>query len=461
MVATNLSATSFTDTMVTAGSLYMYEVDAVNSVGPSMFTAAIPVTVANKTPLPQPTITSAIAGINQISLIWSTSAGATSYNLLREAPGESNFTSLITGVTTTSYTDSMLPVSGIYMYEVIAANATQSSLVSETVPVTITLSPVLVAPPTPTNVKAAPSATASADSVMVTWTGSMGATSYIVQREAAGETTFSTVAPSLTTTTFTDTNVTAGQSYQYTVTAVNSAGSSSATTPVTATLPPAKASLAISIGKGANSFVQFTTSQQAILKFTGAGDATVNFVADTISQSPIGKGVMVSGSNVSISDIATTGSGPTTLTITTKGGGNSVNIGGITIDGALNKINAPTAALIGTLAAGGSIKNIRLGAATAATISINGNLGVFQTASATGVSLSATGVITSIVANTWSSNHPITATSIKSIAIKADAEIPITAGTLHTLKIGGMLHDTACHWPPPRTGIWRRWSQNQ
>lgn len=71
-------------------------------------------------------------------------------------------------------------------------------------------------------------ATLSGTDVTVSWSASSGATSYRVQRRQVGGGAFADVAASVTGTSYTDTGVAAGSTYQYQVIAVNADGASPA-----------------------------------------------------------------------------------------------------------------------------------------------------------------------------------------------------------------------------------------
>ncbi len=79
-------------------------------------------------------------------------------------------------------------------------------------------------PAAPTGV----TATLSGTDVTVTWSASTGATSYQVQRRTVGGGSFSDVASNVTGTTYTDSGVQTGNTYQYQVIASNADGNSAA-----------------------------------------------------------------------------------------------------------------------------------------------------------------------------------------------------------------------------------------
>ena len=188
--------------------------------------------------------------------------------------------------------------------------------------------------------------------------------------ESQGDSTFSQIASGLTVTTFTDASVVVGQNYQYEVLATNNAGTSPPAPPVAASIPNPGTTLAVTVGKGVNKSVQFFNDAGTLttIELTGHGTATVNFAASTISQATNKAGVVVSGTGITIVSITTTGTvlANSVLTVMTRGGTNSINLGGISSDGSLNAINAPTAMLSSTLAVAGGITRIWLGSVSGA-----------------------------------------------------------------------------------------------
>src|SRR5208283_645668 len=182
-LATGITATSYTDTTASNGTIYYYKVAAVNAGGTSPLSAEVSATPEPSAPS-APTGLTATAGNASVKLSWTASAGATSYNVYRgtTAGGEST-TALATGITATSYTDTTASNGTIYYYKLAAVNAGGTSPLSSEVSAT----PEPSAPAAPTGL----TATAGNASVKLSWTASGGATSYNVYRgtTAGGEST--------------------------------------------------------------------------------------------------------------------------------------------------------------------------------------------------------------------------------------------------------------------------------
>lgn len=206
-----------------------------------------------------PTGLSATAGNASVSLSWTASSGASSYNVYRgtSAGGESG-TALATGITGTSYTDSSAANGTTYYYKVAAVNSSGTSALSNEASAT----PQTSVPMAPTGL----TATGSNASVSLNWNTSSGATSYKLYRSttAGGEGSTAYVS-NIATTSYTDTGVTNGTTYYYKVAAVNSAGTSAQSAEASAT--PAG-------GGGGN-------PNSPIIQINCGGGAVSPFVADT------------------------------------------------------------------------------------------------------------------------------------------------------------------------------------
>ncbi len=179
---------------------------------------------------PAPTgLTATAVSSSQINLSWTASSGATSYNVKRATVSGGPYTTVATGVTSTSYSDTGLTASTTYYYVVSAVNANGESANSAQASATTLAAP---PPPVPTGLTA--TAQKQPGRITVSWTASTGATSYNVKRATVSGGPYTTVA-SPTTTTYTDTGLTGGTTYYYVVSAVNAAGQSPNSTQASAT----------------------------------------------------------------------------------------------------------------------------------------------------------------------------------------------------------------------------------
>jgi len=126
-IATGIAVTNYTNTGLTNGTTYFYKVAAVNASGTSGMSNEASATPQVAVP-PAPTGLTATPGNAQVALSWSASTGATSYNVYRgtTAGGESG-TAIVTGLSTTSYTNTGLTNGTTYFYKVAAVNASGTS----------------------------------------------------------------------------------------------------------------------------------------------------------------------------------------------------------------------------------------------------------------------------------------------------------------------------------------------
>jgi fibronectin type 3 domain-containing protein len=231
----NTTSTSYTNTGLVNGTAVFYEVTAVNSLGESA-PSAPPVSVTPTAPAVAPSAPSlsGTAGDNQVALSWSTSTGASTYNVQRGASAGTE-TNLVTGLTTTTYTDSTAANGTTYFYRVVAVtpafpSGTNSNEISSTP----------VAAGTVPSAPSALSATAGDSKVDLAWTAGAGATSYQVKRGTTpGSETV--LASGITTTFYSDTTAVNLSHYFYVVVGVNSKGASVASNevgPVSPAGPP-------------------------------------------------------------------------------------------------------------------------------------------------------------------------------------------------------------------------------
>jgi uncharacterized protein (DUF1800 family)/fibronectin type 3 domain-containing protein len=228
--ATGITGTAFTNTGLTNGTKYFFKVRAVNGPAtsdPSNEASATP--VAPPAP-PAPTALTATAGNAQVTLAWTASPGATTYNVYRgtSAGGESA-TPVATGITETAFTNTGLTNNTKYFFKVAAVNANGTSDKSNEA----TATPV---PPPPPAAPAGLSAAAGDSSVTLSWNTVAGAVTYNVYRgtktNAEGTTP---IATGITAVTFTDTALSNGTTYFYMVASVNANGTGPKSTEASAT----------------------------------------------------------------------------------------------------------------------------------------------------------------------------------------------------------------------------------
>jgi fibronectin type 3 domain-containing protein len=215
-IASGVTSTSYSDTGLSSSTTYYYVVTAISGAGlesaPSSQAGA---TTQAALPPPAPTNLSATGGNGQISLTWTASSGATSYNVKRSSTTGGPYTTVASGVTSTSYADAGLAAGTTYYYVVTAVNgAGESGKSNEASAIT--------QPAAPTNL----TASGGNAQVSLTWTASTGAASYNVYRSTTSGGPYTRIASGVTSTSYTDSGLANGTTYFYVVIAVNSSGTS-------------------------------------------------------------------------------------------------------------------------------------------------------------------------------------------------------------------------------------------
>jgi hypothetical protein len=183
-------------------------------------------TAAPTTPVPPLNLT-ATGGHQQISLAWTASTSANSYNVKRAATNGGPYTT-VAAPAGTSYTDTAVTNGTPYYYVVTAVNATGESGNSNQATATATAAPTAPAPPLNLT------ATGGNQQISLAWTASTGATSYNVKRATTNGGPYTT-GSSPTGTSYIDTTVTNGTTYYYVVTAVSASGESANSNQASAT----------------------------------------------------------------------------------------------------------------------------------------------------------------------------------------------------------------------------------
>ena len=239
------ASSPFVQTGLPAGASYFYIVTAVNSAGESTPSAQATATTAAAPPAPAvpaaPGALMATGGTNQVTLSWGAAATATSYNLYyATTSGVTTATGTKIAGATSPAVQTGLSAGTSYYYIVTALNASGESAPSVQVAATT-----LAAVPSPT-VPAAPAgvtAVGGANKATVSWPGVPGAASYnLYWSTSASVSTTSGTKVAGATSPYVQTGLSAGTTYYYVVSAVNSVGespSSAVASASTAAAPPA------------------------------------------------------------------------------------------------------------------------------------------------------------------------------------------------------------------------------
>lgn len=213
---TGLTGTSTTINTLSPGTIYNFQIVAVNTYATSASSSVVTYGTVTSAPA---TFSASNASASTIDLAWSTVVGATSYSYFYRPAGGS-YTS-VTGFTGLSTTLSGLSSGIVYNLYLVAVNSYGTSAASSTITYG-TISPV------PTGLTGS---SASTGGLNLTWSGSTGANTYTVTYKPSGGSNLT--ISGLTGTSTSVTGLTAGTVYTFQIASVNSYGTSSASTAIT------------------------------------------------------------------------------------------------------------------------------------------------------------------------------------------------------------------------------------
>jgi acid phosphatase type 7 len=169
---------------------------------------------------PAPTGLTATPGNNQVSLAWNASAGASTYNVKRSTSSGGPYSTVATGVSSTTYLDTTAINGTTYYYVVSAVNAAGESGNSNEA---IATPQAPTTPAAPTNLAATQG---GKKKIMLNWAQSVspGVTQNRIYRSTTSGGPYSLVATISAATTYQNGGLASGTRYYYVVTALNSSG---------------------------------------------------------------------------------------------------------------------------------------------------------------------------------------------------------------------------------------------
>jgi parallel beta-helix repeat protein len=242
IVSLAATATTYSDTGLSAGTLYTYRVRANNGGTYSSYSSTASATTAGPPAAPSG-LSATTASSSQINLSWTDNSNNETGFLVERSPDGVTFTQIASlAANTTSYSDTGLAASTQYTYRVRAANASGDSAYSS-VASAATSAPAVVPPAAPSGLSAT---MANSSQINLSWTdNSNNETGFLIERSANGVTFTQIASLAADITSYSNTGLAASTEYTYRVRATNAAGNSaytntaSATTSAPSVLPPA------------------------------------------------------------------------------------------------------------------------------------------------------------------------------------------------------------------------------
>ncbi|MGZ3769869.1 MAG: fibronectin type III domain-containing protein [Bdellovibrio sp.] len=231
----NNSATSYSDTSLTASTSYYYRVTVSNLSGSSPASSVISVTTPGFAPSAPTSLATAVVSSSQINLTWvDNSADETSFVVERSSSSGGTFTAIATlAANATSYSNTGLTASTTYYYRVHAVNSGGNSANSNTASAT-TQAAVTTAPVAPSSLAAT---VASSSQINLSWTdNSNNESGFKVERGTSSAGPFTLITTTAANaSSYSDASLAASTTYYYRIAATNAVGTSSYTAVVSAT----------------------------------------------------------------------------------------------------------------------------------------------------------------------------------------------------------------------------------
>jgi len=237
--------TQYSHTNAATGKTYIYQVSAINLDGTSEPSSQAVATTSASSEPPEDIPPNPISGLTAVDLSptdvlvsWNAPTAnngpfVTSYKIERKV-GSGSFTTLVadTGSTAKTYTNSGLTTGTTYTYKVYAINSigiSNSTSEASATPTSSSTPPIGTnAPKIPKSFKAS---AASSSEISLTWQypaefDGPPVTSYKIEVKKTGETDYSDLVTTGVVTSYLHSNLEAGKTYTYRISAINSIGSS-------------------------------------------------------------------------------------------------------------------------------------------------------------------------------------------------------------------------------------------
>ena len=323
-IGTTTTATTFSDSGLTASTSYSYRVRATDAAGNlsaySNTASATTQAASDTTPPTAPANLAASASSSSaIGLTWTASTdnvGVTGYRIERcTGSGCSSYAQIGTTTTATTFSDTGLTASTSYSYRVRATDAAGNlSAYSNTASATTQAASDTTPPTAPSNLTATAS---SSSAIGLTWTAStdnVGVTGYRIERCSGSScSSFAQVGTTTTATTFSDTGLTASTSYSYRVRATDAAGNLSSYSNTATATTQSGGSITVSVSPKRGGLVTSQTLSVTATLTNDTGNQGVNWTFNSTGST--GGGGF--SSNTSVSGAAVTFTAPSSAGVVT------------------------------------------------------------------------------------------------------------------------------------------------